>query len=133
MLDTNICSFIMREHPSELLARLEWHVQHRHRIVISAITYAELRFGSIGKKAPKKLSAAVDSFVDRVNEIFPWDKSAVDATTKIKQYLATMGAPIGPNDTAIAGHALSTGSILVSNNIREFARVPDLELQDWST
>ena len=51
MLDTNICSFIMREQPEAVLKRLEQAVLHNHRIVVSAITYAEMRFGTIGKKA----------------------------------------------------------------------------------
>lgn len=51
MLDTNICSFIMREHPETVIRLLEQAVLRRHRVVVSAITYAEMRFGAIGKKA----------------------------------------------------------------------------------
>ncbi|EFN3241992.1 VapC toxin family PIN domain ribonuclease, partial [Escherichia coli] len=54
-----------------------------------------------------------------------------DATTKIKVALRLAGTPIGPNDTAIAGHAIAAGAILVTNNTREFERVPDLVLEDW--
>lgn len=49
MLDTNICSFIMREHPESVIKRLEQAVLRNNRIVVSAITYAEMRFGAIGK------------------------------------------------------------------------------------
>ena len=56
---------------------------------------------------------------------------SVDATTKIKVALRLAGTPIGPNDTAIAGHAIAAGAILVTNNTREFERVPDLVLEDW--
>ena len=55
----------------------------------------------------------------------------MDATTEIKMALRLAGTPIGPNDTAIAGHAIAAGAILVTNNTREFERVPDLVLEDW--
>ncbi len=51
MLDTNICSFIMRERPPVVLSRLQSCVNAQHRIVVSAITYAEMRFGAVGRKA----------------------------------------------------------------------------------
>ena len=51
MLDTNVCSFIMREQPEAVIKRLEQAVLRNHRIVVSAITYAEMRLGAIGKKA----------------------------------------------------------------------------------
>ncbi|SXB94713.1 putative DNA binding protein [Klebsiella pneumoniae] len=55
----------------------------------------------------------------------------MDATTEIKVALRLAGTPIGPNDTAIAGHAIAAGAVLVTNNVREFERVPDLVLEDW--
>ncbi|EZQ74857.1 hypothetical protein AF49_05132 [Klebsiella pneumoniae MGH 63] len=55
----------------------------------------------------------------------------MDATTDIRVALRLAGTPIGPNDTAIAGHAIAAGAILVTNNVREFARVPGLMLEDW--
>ncbi|HCT6102684.1 TPA: VapC toxin family PIN domain ribonuclease, partial [Escherichia coli] len=58
--------------------------------------------------------------------------AAVDATTEVKVALRLAGTPIGPNDTAIAGHAIATGAILVTNNVREFERVPGLVLEDWA-
>ncbi|MCO5784234.1 PIN domain-containing protein [Citrobacter meridianamericanus] len=131
MLDTNICSFIMREQPEKVLKRLEQAVLRNHRIVVSAITYAEMRFGAIGKKASPRHAQLVDAFCARLDTILPWDKAAVDATTDIKAALATAGTPSGPNDTAIAGHAIAAGAVLVTNNTREFERVPGLKLEDW--
>ncbi|MDR2881486.1 MAG: type II toxin-antitoxin system VapC family toxin [Azoarcus sp.] len=132
MLDTNICSFIMREQPLAVLNRLHAYSTRKHRIAVSAITYAEMRFGAIGKKASPRHSLLVDEFVKRLDAVLPWDKAAVDATACIKQSLASVGTPIGPNDAAIAGHALSVGAILVTNNIREFQRVPGLVFEDWT-
>ncbi|MHA8116099.1 type II toxin-antitoxin system VapC family toxin [Kosakonia cowanii] len=132
MLDTNICSFIMREQPEAVLKRLEQAVLRNHRIVVSAITYAEMRFGAVGKKASPRHAQLVDAFCARLDAVLAWDRAAVDATTEIKVALAAVGTPIGPNDTAIAGHAIATGAVLITNNTREFARVPGLESEDWS-
>lgn len=132
MLDTNICSFIMRRQPRGLLGKLQQHVARRDSIVVSAITYAELRFGAIGKKASPKHAVLVDALVERIDRVLPWDKAAVDATTRIKQQLTAQGTPIGANDAAIAGNAMAAGCILVTNNRREFDRVARLSVEDWS-
>lgn len=131
MLDTCICSFIMREQPEAVLKRLEQAVLRRHRIVVSAITYAEMRFGSTGKKASPHHARLVEAFCSRLDAVLPWDRAAVDATTEIRSALFAAGMPIGPNDTAIAGHSIAAGAILVTNNVREFERVPGLVLEDW--
>ncbi|MCL2897253.1 type II toxin-antitoxin system VapC family toxin [Brenneria tiliae] len=131
MLDTNICSFIMREQPQAVINRLQQCVLDKNRIVVSAITYAEMRFGAVGKKASPRHGRLVDAFCQRLDAVLPWDRAAVDATTEIKIALAAAGTPIGGNDAAIAGHAIATGAVLVTNNVREFIRVPGLTLQDW--
>ncbi|EAM6970264.1 TPA: type II toxin-antitoxin system VapC family toxin [Salmonella enterica subsp. enterica serovar Godesberg] len=131
MLDTCICSFIMREQPEAVLKRLEQAVLRRHRIVVSAITYAEMRFGCTGKKASPRHAQLVDAFCSRLDAVLAWDRAAVDATTEIRAVLAVAGTPIGSNDAAIAGHAIASGAILVTNNVREFERVPGLQYEDW--
>ena len=130
MLDTCICSFIMREHPIEVLSRLQ-SVAHKHRIVISAVTYAEMRYGAVSKKASPKINEWVNQFIKRLDDILPWDVAAVEQSARIKQQLDRSGTPIGQNDIAIAGHAIASGSILVTNNIREFERVDNLVWEDW--
>jgi len=132
MLDTNICSFIMREQPDAVLERLAQAVLRNQRIVVSAITYSEMRFGATGPKASPRHIELVDAFCARLDTILPWDRSAVDATTNVKVALRLAGTPIGPNDTAIAGHAIAAGAVLVTNNTREFERVPGLILEDWA-
>ncbi|CNG97704.1 virulence associated protein C [Yersinia thracica] len=132
MLDTNICSFIMRERPAEIIIKLQKCIEQQNKIVVSAITYSEMRFGAIGKKASPKHIYLVDEFVKRLDSILPWDVAAIGATTHIKMELAKQGTPIGGNDAAIAGHAISAGAILVTNNIREFERVKKLRIEDWA-
>ncbi|MBM7073046.1 type II toxin-antitoxin system VapC family toxin [Shewanella sp. 202IG2-18] len=131
MLDTCICSFIMRENPIQVLQRLQQVVEQDHQIVISAITYAEMQYGLLGKKAKPKHKIWVNEFIKCIDAIYPWDTAAVDATVKIKHQLIQLGTPIGANDTAIAGHAIATGCILITNNLREFNRVEGLTVEDW--
>lgn len=131
MLDTNICSFIMREKPIKVLEKFQSKIDAGHRIVISAITYQEMQYGLLGEKAKPKHEVLVAGFLKRVNEVLAWDKDAVDATVQIVKDLRAKGTPIGNNDTAIAGHALSTRCVLVTNNVREFSRVVGLEYEDW--
>lgn len=131
MLDTCICSFIMRERPESVLERLALEVKNQNRIVISAVTYAEMRYGEIGKKASPKHAVLVNEFIRRLDAILPWDRHAVDATIVIKRQLTTTGSKIGENDMAIAGHAISANCVLVTNNVGEFSRVDGLTYQDW--
>lgn len=132
MLDTNICSFVMRQRPSHLLELLQTQVENKHRMVISAITYAEMRFGAVGKKASPKHNGIIDQFMQRIDSVLPWDKRAVEVTARVKKDLADKGTPIGVNDTAIAGHAMATDSLLVTNNTREFGPVVGLQIEDWA-
>jgi tRNA(fMet)-specific endonuclease VapC len=131
MLDTNTCSFLMRNKPDYLINKLEELVQSQHQIVISAITYAELTFGAVNKKASPKMPNIVNEFVDRLDAVLAWDKRAVEAATLIKKQLDLKGTPIGHNDILIAGHCISIGAILVTDNVREFQRVEGLMFENW--
>ena len=113
------------------MQRLAGEVGQGNRIVISAITYAEMRYGQLGKKASAKHKMLVDEFVKRLDAVLAWDQRAVDATVEIMGVLSKAGTPIGANDSAIAGHAIAVGCTLVTNNVREFARVPGLVYEDW--
>jgi len=87
-----------------------------------------MRFGAIGKKAFPRHAQLVEAFFTRLDAILSWDRAAVDATTEIKATLAVAGKPI---ETAIAGHAIAAGAVLVTNETQEFARVPGLVLECW--
>jgi tRNA(fMet)-specific endonuclease VapC len=132
MLDTNICSFIMRKRPPVLLERLQSAAAKQHRIVISVITYYEMLLGTIGRNASPRHATLVEAFVARLSAILPWDRAAAEEAIRIKTELAAKGTPIGGNDTMIAGHAMAADCVLVSNNTREFCRVTALRLEDWT-
>lgn len=117
--------------PAAVIERLAQAVLRGHRIVVSAVTYAEMRFGATGPKAGPRHAALVDAFCARLDTVLPWNRAAVDATTDVKVAPRLAGTPIGPNDTAIAGHAVAAGAVLVTNNVREFERVSGLVLEDW--
>ena len=115
-----------------VLEKLQAISAQQYRIVISAITYAEMRYGAIGTKASQKHGVLVDDFLRCLDAVLPWDVAAVDSASKVKKALSDAGTPIGGNDTAIAGHAIARNSILVTNNTREFSRVAELTLEDWA-
>ena len=132
MLDTNICSFIMRERPVFVLEHLQAAVDDQHQIVISVITYYEMLLGTVGSNASPRHVRLVEAFISRLSTILPWDMAAAERATQIRQDLAAKGTPIGGNDTMIAGHALASECVLVTNNTRELARVAGLRLEDWA-
>ena len=133
MLDTNICSFLIRERPLAVLGRLQRAVEHQNSIVISVVTYYEMLLGTIGRNASPSHSGLVEAFVARLSMVLPWGRAAAEAATGIRQDLGAKGTPIGANDTMIAGHALAADCVLVTNNMREFSRVARLQLEDWAT
>jgi len=130
MLDTNICSFAMRLHPN-VLRGIEAGAS-RGRVVISALVYSELLDGTLGPKASPKLPEVLAAFLPVLGGVVAWDRAAAEQTAQVRRHLRLAGTPISPNDSAIAGHALALGAILVTNNTREFARVPGLRLEDWT-
>ena len=131
ILDTNTCSFLMRKKPEYLLEKLQQTAQAGHPIVVSAITYAELTFGAVNKKASSKMAGIVSEFAERLDVVIAWDKMAVERSTQIKKELGSHGTPIGHNDTLIAGRAVAMGAVLVTDNVREFSRVNRLKYESW--
>ena len=102
-----------------------------HQVVISSITYAELTFAAINKKASPKMPGIVTEFVERLDVVLSWDKKAVEASTAIKKKLESVGTPISHNDILIAAHCISIDAILVTDNVCQFKRVESLELENW--
>ena len=128
MLDTNICIFIIKQKPENVLKRfLQLEVGD---ICISSITYAELVHGVEKSQAREKNRLALTIFLSEI-QIMPFDDLAAQVYGKVKTDLQKKGTMIGPFDTLIAAHAKSLDLVLITNNTRELARVEGLELEDW--
>lgn len=128
MLDTNICIYAIKNKPELVLQRLKSNLQKG--ISISAITLAELEYGVEKSAHPETNRAALLQFLS-ILDILPFDDLASVEYGEICAYLQKQGTPIGTMDMLIAGHARAEGLILVTNNVREFERVPMLEIENW--
>lgn len=127
MLDTDMSIYaIGRRYPSVLdqLARAEG------RVCMSSVTYAELMFG-VERSARADDNFAVLQAFTRLVPVVDFDSKAGDSHGTIKAALLRNGTPIGPLDLLIAAHARSLGLTLVTNNRREFDRVPGLKVENW--
>lgn len=129
MLDTNTCIFsIRRKHPG-LLRRIVSH--NPGDLGISAITRAELECGVAKSSQIDKNRNALAEFLLPF-EIAPFDEDAARTYGIVRAHLELKGTPIGSLDTLIGAHALSRGITLITNNTREFKRIPRLQVADWS-
>ena len=128
MLDTNVCIALIRQRPHIVLARLK--ASGPEPLAISSISLADLEFGAARSSRPDISRAALEHFVVPF-QVLPFGASATRAYGYIRAHLQRSGAPIGPLDTLIAAHALSLDLTLVTNNLREFVRVPGLRTEDW--
>ena len=127
MLDTNICIYAMKNKPEQVLQRLRKELNSG--VCISSITLAELEYGMKHSSNPIKNEQALLRFLVPLS-ILPFGTAAASEYGEIRAHLQS-GTPIGPLDMLIAAHARSEDMILVTNNVREFERVPDLEVENW--
>lgn len=128
MLDTNICIFTIKNRPEQV--RNAFNRRHG-QICISSVSLMELLYGAEKSTQPEKNLAVVEGFAARL-DVLDYDALAAGHTGQLRAELARAGTPIGPYDHLIAGHARSRGLILVTNNRREFDRVPGLRVEDWT-
>jgi tRNA(fMet)-specific endonuclease VapC len=129
MLDTDTCSYIMKRSNDRLLKRLSRTPVSD--VCISVITKSELLYGIEISPRGQQDQAALSSFLQYVEVLdFP-DEAAADYA-KIRAHLKMGGAMIGANDLLIAAHARSLGLTLITNNMREFKRVPKLSIENWT-
>ena len=127
MLDTDTCSYVLREHPQPVLARLD--KVRRDEVALSTIVCAELRYGAARLKS-RKLANAIESWL-ALFTIVAWDDAASQSYARIRTAVEARGKPIGNLDLLIAAHALSRDAILVTNNTRHFSQVPGLRIENW--
>ena len=101
------------------------------RLCISAVTRGELLYGLKLMDGAHRLGQLVDQFLLRM-QCLPWDEAAATHFASIAADLHKAGTQIGSMDAMIAGHAMATGAVLVTNNQRHFARVAGLTVENWS-
>lgn len=127
MLDTNIVIYTIKNRPSKLKALFK---QNIGQMCISAITFGELVYGAEKSEQTERNLADVEAMVARL-ETLPFDALAATHFGQLRAELAKSGKQIGPYDQMIGGHARSLGLVLVTNNTKEFKRVPGLRINNW--
>lgn len=129
MLDTNVCIDLIKERPPSVLERFASHAVGD--IGISVITLAELEYGVSRSSRPAKNREALDQFVAPL-EVAPFNRQATAVYGRLRAALEKKGQSIGSMDLLIAAHAVSLDVRLITHNLREFGRVPDLQIEDWA-
>ncbi|WP_404359799.1 type II toxin-antitoxin system VapC family toxin [Methylotuvimicrobium sp. KM1] len=131
LLDTNICIFLLNQRGGfeNIIQRMDG--MSREDIGISAITVAELDYGIAASKKQSDNAKRLERFLLDF-EVIDFNRASAAAYGPLRSNLQSQGMPIGPMDFLIAAHALALNAILVTNNTREFERVPGLRLEDWT-
>ena len=129
MLDTNICIYLIKKKPDSILSRLKAVISEG--VSISTITLAELEHGVALSVYPEKNADALTQFLSII-DILPFDARAASQYGLIRADLQRKGMLIGQMDMLIAAHAMTNGYTVVTNNVREFARVDGLFIEDWT-
>lgn len=128
LLDTNICIYIIKRKPHSVIKR--FNTLQPSDVGVSSITVAELEYGACKSQKPDQNKAALQQFLIPL-EILVFDQQAAQAYGTIRANLERQGQIIGSLDMLIAAQAKSEGITLVTNNVKEFLRIPDLQLENW--
>lgn len=129
MLDTCICSYILKKRPQSVKTRFE--ELEPDALCISAVTLAELYYGAARHPRGEAIRKEIDDFAARLS-VVAWDEKAADHYGTIRTALEKKGSPIGAMDMLIAAHARSIKAVLVTRDLRHFTKVPGLKVEDWS-
>jgi tRNA(fMet)-specific endonuclease VapC len=128
-LDTNIWSYLLRQPNAALIENLKSHTSSE--ICLTELIRAELLFGAKRSNRAKELTSKINELLAPFSYL-PFDSETAVHYAEIRFLLEKKGIPISPNDVIIAATARAAGATLVTANIREFARVPDLHCEDWT-
>jgi tRNA(fMet)-specific endonuclease VapC len=128
MLDTNTCIQIMAARPATLLGRFNRHAQ---QLCISSITLGELHYGAEKSTRQAENLEAIEQFAARL-DVQPFSPEAAVHYGEIRAELERRGTPVGPYDMMIGAHARSEALIVVTTNVREFARMPGVRVETWT-
>jgi tRNA(fMet)-specific endonuclease VapC len=128
MLDTNILIYTIRNRPTKVRKAFKRHADY---LAMSTVTLGELIYGAEKSTQSDRNLADIEALAARM-DVIPFDSQAAIHFGQVRAELAKSGKLIGPYDLMIAGHARSRGLILVTNNLREFKRVPGLRVENWT-
>jgi len=128
VLDTNICIYLMKRRYPELQSRVE--KESLFSISLSAVTVAELEYGIAKSQFPNRNRELLYGFLAPF-EIIPFSELDAENFGFIRSYLNKQGTPIGPYDLQIAAQCLTRNLCLITNNLKEFNRVPTLKAENW--
>jgi tRNA(fMet)-specific endonuclease VapC len=128
LLDTNICIYIIKRKPTQVIER--FNTLQLSDVGISSITVAELEYGACKSQKPEQNRAAFQQFLIPL-DILVFDLQAAQVYGTIRSDLEKQGQVIGSLDMLIAAQAKSAGITLVTNNVKEFSRIPDLKVENW--
>ena len=127
MLDTNICIHVMKNYPHNLKEKFNLLAE---QLCISSITLGELHYGAEKSARRADNLTAIEHFVARL-DMLPFGLKAAAHYGQVRAELERAGPPCGPHDMQIGGHARSEGLIVVTNNLREFSRMPGIRTENW--
>ena len=130
LLDTDICSYAIKRKQPELLSKIRTALENED-IAISAITRGELLYGLELVPDATSLHIAVHAFLEYL-PCLEWPVLAADHYGKLRAEQKISGTTVGYMDTLIACHALAENLILVTNNERDFSRIPGLKIENWA-
>lgn len=130
MLDTNIIIYLIKNKPPQVAKKVE-SLPKNAELYMSFVTYGELLKGVHGSQNPQKSQANLDRMTKNIKVLFA-DMTVCEQYGKWANILKTKGTPIGNNDLWIASHALAVGAVVVTRNGREFERIADLVVEDWT-
>jgi tRNA(fMet)-specific endonuclease VapC len=127
MLDTNICTYVMKNYPLELREKFNSLAE---QLCISSVTLGELHYGA--EKSARRVEnlTAIEDFVVRL-DVLSFGAKAAAHYGQLRAELERAGTPCGPHDMQIGAHARSEGLIVVTNNMREFSRMPGVRVENW--
>jgi len=128
LLDTNVCIELLRGRNPIIATKLA--TLNPQTVTICSVVKAELFFGANRSTNPKNALTTVKAFIENFHS-FPFDDQAAEIYGELRAFLTKTGNIIGPNDLQIAAIALAHKLIVVTHNTKEFARVPNLNIEDW--
>ena len=133
LLDTNSVIALLNDRPPTVRQRLRDAATAGERITTSSVVLYELWYGVAKSSRPRENASRLRAFLSGIVDVLSFEEDDASAAGALRARLESAGTPIGPYDLLIAGKALRHGAVLVTANTREFARVPGLRWEDWTT